>query len=173
MNWREQFTIPIGGLKYGVHGFDLITGNTFFEHFEYSEIKSGSINIHLELDKSERMLVFSFAINGTVILPCDRCGDPVDIDIKGKEMLVVKFGNEYLEESEDVLIIPETDTTFDTSSYLYEIIHLLLPAKRVHPDNKNGESRCNPEVVKKLKELSEHQIPDPRWDVLNKLKDKS
>jgi len=173
VDWREQFIIPFSGLKLGIHQFDLKIDNTFFDHYEYAEIKSGSVKIHLDLEKKERMLIFDFTINGTVSLPCDRCGEPIDIVIRGKEGLIVKLGIKYIEESEDVLIIPETDKMFDVSSFLYEIMHLILPAKRVHPDNIDGESQCNPEVLKKLNELSGHHSPDPRWEVLNKLKNKS
>lgn len=173
MDWREQFRIPFSGLKFGVHHFDLKIDNTFFDHFEHTEIKSGSVEIHLELEKRERMLLFDFTVNGTVSLLCDRCGEPLDLVITGNERLIVKLGNEYLEESEEVLIIPETDKSFDISSFLYEIMHLMLPAKRVHSDKINGESQCNPEVLKKLKELSEHHSPDPRWEILNKLRNNS
>lgn len=173
MDWREPFKIPFGGLKVGFHRFDLKVDNTFFDHFEYAEIKSGSVEIQLDLEKEERMLILDFTVNGTVSLPCDRCGKPVDIGITGKERLIVKPGNGYLEESEDVLIIPETDKIFDVSSFLYEIVHLLLPAKRVHPDSDKGESQCDPDVLKKLKALSENHSPDPRWEALNKLINKS
>jgi len=173
VDWREQFIIPFGGLKLGKHQFDLKVEDSFFDHFEYGEIKSGSVNIHLDLEKQERMLVLDFTINGTVFFPCDRCGDPLGIDITGKERLIVKLGNEYLEESEEVQIIPETDKSFDVSTFLYEVMHLLLPAKRVHTDNLKGESQCNPEVLKKLKELSEQHSPDPRWEILGKLKNDS
>ncbi len=171
MDWREQFIIPFGGLKLGAHRFDLKVEDSFFDNFEYTEIKSGAVDIHLEMEKQERMLVLDFTLRGAVVLPCDRCGDPLNVDISGKERLIVKLGNEYLEESEEVQIIPETDKTFDISSFLYEVMHLLLPAKRVHPDKLN--TQCNPEVLKKLEQLNGQHSPDPRWEVLGKLKNNS
>ena len=48
---------------------------------------------------------------------------------------------------------------------------LALPIKRVHPDDKNGKSTCDPVMLKKLEELiiDEETDTDPRWDELKKL----
>jgi uncharacterized metal-binding protein YceD (DUF177 family) len=59
------------------------------------------------------------------------------------------------------------------SPFLYEYIHLLLPIRRVHPEDDQGNSRCDPEIIRKLKELSESHMPDPRWEALNQLKKKN
>ncbi|GAG53875.1 unnamed protein product, partial [marine sediment metagenome] len=53
-------------------------------------------------------------------------------------------------------------------------IHLALPPKRAHPDDENGKSMCDAEILKKLKELKgkeiEKQDNDPRWEALKKIK---
>jgi uncharacterized protein len=173
LNHLEQYIIPFGGLKPGHHAFDFVVDNVFFDQFEHTEIKSGTVAVHVDMEREERMMVLDFTIFGKVTLPCDRCLEPLKIAIEGKEKLVVKLGDHYEEESELVEIIPETDKLFDISSYLYEYLHLLLPAKRVHPDDENGQSTCDPAVMNKLKELDEQHVPDPRWEALNKLKNKS
>jgi len=173
VNYLEQYTIPFGGLKPGVHSFDFTIDDRFFEQFEYSEIKSGTLAVHVDMDREERLLILDFFIKGKVSLPCDRCLEPVSREIEGREKLLVKLGDHYEEESELVEIIPETDKILNISSYIYEYLHLLIPAKRIHPDDENGISQCNPEVLKKLKELDEQHVPDPRWEALNKLKNNS
>ena len=169
MKSLEQFIIPFSGLKVGFHRFDFKVDRAFFEAFEFGEIRSGSVGIVLALEKKERMLVFDFSLSGTVDLPCDRCGEMMDIPVKGEERLIVKLGEAYRDEGEEVIIIPETDKQFDVSRFLYEVLHLMIPAKRVHPES-GGRSTCNPEILKKLEELSGHHEPDPRWEALKKLK---
>ncbi len=173
LNHLEQYIIPFGGLKPGHHAFDFVVDNVFFDQFEHTEIKSGNVAVHLDMAREERMMVLDFSILGKVTLACDRCLEPVNITVEGKEKLVVKLGDHYEEESELVVIIPEDDKLLDISSYLYEYLHLLLPLKRVHPEDENGKSLCNPEVMEKLKALAEQHIPDPRWEALKQLKHNS
>jgi len=116
------------------------------------------------------MLVFHFSIEGEVILPCDRCNEPVHLKVNGKERLVVKFGDTFEEQSDELQIIPESETHFDTAPFLYECIHLLLPMRRIHPEEGLGRNSCNPEILQKLDELTAHHNPDPRWDALKQLK---
>lgn len=170
MDYFKQFVIQLGGLKANQHHFDFEIDDKFFEHFEYSEIKNGTIAVHLELVKEEKVLAFHFSFDGKVILPCDRCFKPVNLKINGTEHLIVKFGDGYYEENEELQIIPEGVNQFDISPFLYEYINLLLPVRRVHPEDENGNSLCDPEIIKMLEQTSSAGEPDPRWEVLNKLK---
>ena len=170
MDYFKQFVIQFGGLKADQHHFDFEIDDKFFENFEYSEIKNGTISVHLELVKEEKVLAFHFSFNGKVILPCDRCFEPVDLKISGTEHLIVKFGAGYYEENEELQIIPEGVNQFDISPFLYEYIHLLLPVRRVHSEDENGNSLCDPEIIKMLEQTTLAGEPDPRWEVLNKLK---
>jgi uncharacterized protein len=169
VDYFRQFVIPFGGLKPGNHHFVFGIDDTFFKHFEYSEIKEGKITVDIDLEKEEKVLVFSFSFNGKVILPCDRCFEPMELAISGSDRLVVKFGTAYYEENEDLQIIPEGESNFDVSPFIYEYVNLLVPFRRVHPDDENGNSTCDPEILKKLDYLSEKHEPDHRWDALNDL----
>lgn len=48
--------------------------------------------------------------------------------------LVVKLGESYEEESEEILVLPMADAVLDMSWLLYEYIELSLPFQRVHAD---------------------------------------
>ncbi len=170
MDYFKQFIIPFSGLKLGTHDFDFEIDNTFFEHFEYSEIKKGAVTVHLTLVREETMLVMHFTLRGKIIVPCDRCNEPIDIDINGEEDLIIKFGPGFIEESETIQVIPEGETHIDLSPFLYEYIHLALPVRRVHPEDEAGNSLCDPEIIKRLEENPVPSGPDPRWEALNKLK---
>ncbi|MDP2423928.1 MAG: DUF177 domain-containing protein [Bacteroidales bacterium] len=169
MDYKRQFVIPFGGLKLGHHQFDFEIGDKFFAALDYSEIRNGSLKVELKLEKQPRMLQLVFDISGSVEVICDRCLDPVDCPVNGTNVLFVKFGKEYEEESEDVIVIPETQTQLDVMHYIYEFISLLMPYRHVHPEDKNGKSSCDPHVIKKLEELTPSQSIDSRWDALKNI----
>jgi uncharacterized metal-binding protein YceD (DUF177 family) len=57
------------------------------------------------------------------------------------------------------------------AQYLFELMVLSLPAKRIHPDVQAG--KAGTEVLQKLEDLSPKQETptgtDPRWDKLSDL----
>ncbi|HRY32544.1 MAG TPA: DUF177 domain-containing protein [Bacteroidales bacterium] len=165
MGLPEQFVIPFSGLALGNHSFDFQIGKSFFEAFEDSGIRDGNISVLVEMEKQERMLVFSVEVKGTVNVPCDRCLDYFDLAFEGREVLYVKFGDAYREESADVIIIPRTEHRYDLKQILYEVIQLSLPYQRIHPGGDSGES-CNPDILAKLESLRPRPAADPRWDAL-------
>jgi uncharacterized metal-binding protein YceD (DUF177 family) len=169
----KEYVVRFSGLKDGSHNFSFDIGKPFFEHFDYGEISKGVLKVDCLMEKQERMLIFDFKIKGKIEVNCDRCYELFDLPIEGSEQLIVKFGSEDLEEDETLIIIPDTSYEIDLSHYLYEIIHLLVPAKRVHGENEEGKSRCNPETLKKLDTYAEEEGTDPRWDALKKIKGKN
>ena len=173
MESLHKYRIVYQGLKEGLHEFDFDVDNLFFEKLEYSEIKKGSLNAHVVLIKKSTFLELDFQINGNVELVCDRCLDEYlqEIDYNGK--LFVKFSETEGDLAEDVICWSQSDYELDISHYIYESINLSIPLKRVHPDDKNGKSTCNPEMIKKLKNFKIDEPTDdtidPRWDDLRKL----
>ena len=173
MDYLKQYVIQFGGLKPGVHQFSYFINELFFEHFEYSEVKKGEVNVLIDLEREEKMLVLHFSITGHVEVPCDRCYIPFSLPLNGRETLIVKFGKDYHEENEEIQIIPEGETHLDISPFIYEYVHLLMPFRKVHPEDENGDSLCDPEVIKRIEERGSISEPDPRWEVLKKLKSKN
>jgi uncharacterized metal-binding protein YceD (DUF177 family) len=170
MNYMRNFVIPFSGLKVGNHPYTFEIEDKFFEHFEYSEIKQGQVHVNCMLEKQVRMMVFHFEIKGEVLVTCDRCSGEFFLPVEGNQQLVVKYGADHVEESEDILVITEKEHELDISQFLYEYVHLLLPFKKVHGTDENGNSLCDPEVIRFIKDSGEHP-DDPRWEVLRKLKD--
>lgn len=170
MPYLDQFVIPLSGLKPGMHDYKFIVDDEFFRQFAYSQIKSGKLEVDLELEKEETVLTLRFTINGTVHVMCDRCLDYYDQPVNGLERLIVRFGETSFEETDEIVVIPSTEHQINVSHYIYEYIHLLLPYKCVHPNDEGGISQCNREVTDRLQSHSgEEQTADPRWDTLKKL----
>lgn len=171
MDYLKEFVIPFRGLKNEIHHFDFVIDSKFFDAIEYAELEQGKIDISLELIKEERMMIFEFGITGEVEVECDRCLEPFNQAIDGTERLIVKFGETFEEQSDDVIIIPEGEYEFDLSTYIYEYIRLLLPMQCIHPDDEDGNSTCNQEMLDRLLQENKEPTIDPRWDALKKLKE--
>jgi uncharacterized protein len=170
VNYLDRFVIPFKGLGTGSHLFEYEIDNRFFECFEYSEIKEGSVNLVLNLEKDDRMMTLTLTFKGFLRSMCDRCLEPVDFTVDAVENLYVKFGDEEKEEDDNVLVIPETEYKLELGHQIYEILSLLLPYKKVHPDDENGNSTCNPEMLGIISKHEAHQVDDSAWVALKKLK---
>ena len=166
MKVLKDFTIPFVGLKEGNHDFTFDIDEKFFDSFEYSEINNGKVRVLVSMEKQSRMMIFNFTIKGVVVVACDRCLSDMEYPVNGSERLIVKFGQEWKEETDEILIIPQTDSHIDLSQFIYEYIMLMLPYKRVHTE---GEGICDAEMIGKLEQHTEPE-PDPRWDALKELK---
>lgn len=172
----KEFIIPFIGLKLGKHHFDYQIDKSFFEHFEYDDFNDVKVKTDLVFEKKTTLLELHFKILGTVNVNCDISNEPYNQKIKGAFDLVVKFGDEYNDEHEDILIIPHAEYELNIAQYIYELIILSVPAKRIHPGIKDGTLQTD--ILKKLEELSPKDIDnkekkieeiDPRWNTLKKL----
>jgi uncharacterized metal-binding protein YceD (DUF177 family) len=178
MKELKEFTIPFVGLKLGEHQFDFKIGKSFFEHFEYDEFNDVTIELGVLLNKKTTLLEITLSFEGFVNVQCDMTNEPYDQEISGDYHFVVKFGNEFNDENEDLLILPHGSYEVNIQQYVYESIVLAMPSRRIHPGVKDGTLQSD--ILTKLEELSpkaneientpdEGDEIDPRWDSLKKL----
>ena len=175
MKQLNEFLIPFIGLKAGKHQFDYQIDNTFFKNFDYDEYNAVSVKVDIVLEKKSTMLELDFKHKGTVNVPCDVSGEEFDLPIKGKLKLLVKFGDAFNDENEELLILPHGEFQVNVAQYIYESIILSVPLRRVHPGVKDGSLT---DVIEKLESLSpkenkkeeqQNNDIDPRWENLKKL----
>jgi uncharacterized metal-binding protein YceD (DUF177 family) len=162
---ETAYEIPFKGLGVGKHQFNFEIDAAFFEKFDFQIIKSGSATVLLELTKESTLLDLYFTIDGSFEVTCDRCLGTYMQNIKGEFRLIVKFGEAFEEESDEVIVIPKTDSRLDVSQFIYEYIHLLLPIQRTHENIED----CDPEMIKKIDTHSKPEV-DPRWEALKNIK---
>ncbi|TNJ47132.1 DUF177 domain-containing protein [Tamlana fucoidanivorans] len=175
MKVLKEFTIPFVGLKIGKHLFEYKVERAFFEYFEYEDFNDVSLDVSVVLEKKTTLLELHFKISGWVNVYCDLTNEPYNQTIENEFDLVVKFGEEYNDEYDDILIVPHGTYEINIQQYIYELSILAVPAKRVHPGVEDGT--LDSEILKKLEELSpkveenknKEEDTDPRWDTLKKL----
>ncbi len=168
----KQFNIPFVGLKEKSHLFEYQIDKTFFDAFNFDEYFDTDINVQLAFDKKSTMLQLTFTAKGTVNVTCDVSGEPFDQEINATLSLIVKFGDEYNDDNEEILILPHSEFQLNVAQYIYEMIVLNVPLKRVHPKVLDGTMES--EAVKKLDTLRVDEDKatddvDPRWDKLKSL----
>ena len=149
----RTYTIPLSGLKEGQHTIDFEIDKEFFEQFEESEVKEGSLVANIVMDKRSSHLDLLIRISGNVRICCDRCLEMFFQPVVCENRLLVKFGKTIEDIDPDILSLPVGEHELDLQQHFYEFILLALPIKRVHPKDSKGNSTCDPEMLKKLEEL--------------------
>ena len=172
MKKREDYTIQYLGLAKGEHNFSYSVDDQFFSQFMNADVKQGKIAVEVELTKQERILLLNFGFEGWIRTTCHRCLEEFDFPVVGENRLIVKLGDHAEEESDEVIVIPAESNELDLAPYIFEFIELHIPLRVVHPDDANGDSTCNPEVLKIMSNHidNEKKQENHTWDQLKKLK---
>lgn len=168
MDNLKQYSLSFSGLSLGFHQYHFDIDLKFFDNFIQDLVQFSDIKIDLTLEKQERMLIYNFTISGFINVACDRCLEQMELPIEGYERLIVKFGESNIEESDDVLILNENEHNLDISGYIYDYIMIRIPIKKVHKEDQNGISECNPKMIEILEKLSERKVEN-RFDKLKDL----
>jgi uncharacterized protein len=129
--------------------------------------------VHAEvmMEKKAGVMSLHFSLDGEVEVVCDRCLEKYITGISTTQSLFVKIGDTPGELEDDVLMIGRDDHEIDVGPYLFEFIVLALPYQKIHPDDTQGNSTCDPDMLKHLdahshKEIEQDTNGDPRWDAL-------
>ena len=173
MKQSKEYVVPFRGLKLGKHQFKYVVEKAFFETYQYDDFIDSNVEVLLDFNKQGTIFELLFTIKGTVLLNCDVSGEEYNQPVKGTLNLLVKFGDEYNYDNEDILIIPQNEDELDVSQFIYELIILSVPVKRIHPGVLDGTLKSK--ALDKLREMKEKvKTIDPRWDKLKELiKDKN
>lgn len=186
----DLYRIDLKGMQTDVLENEYLLDNQFFTNIGSEDVQKGKVKVHLKVTKVRDMFNFDFSLAGTVVVTCDRCLDDMDFPFETTSRLIVKLGKDYSEESDEIVIIPESEGVINFAWFLYEFVVLAIPIKHVH-----AVGKCNKQMTAKLKKHSvksgdseddfdledtpdifisgddyEEETPDPRWNVLKKLK---
>ena len=169
----KGFDIPFSGLKQGRHHFEYQIDNSFFDAFEFFEFNDSEIAVNVVLDKMSTMMELEMHADGWVNVACDLTNEPFNQAIESDLKLVIKFGEAFNDEDDEILVLPFGEHQFNIAQYIYEMLVLAVPSKRIHPGVSDGT--LDSEALRKLEELHPKEVrdqqkdTDPRWDALKNL----
>ena len=171
-----HYSIPLTGIREGSHEYEFEIDNDFFNHFEGSEITRGELVAVATLVKRSAHMELILSLRGEVEVTCDRCLEPYMQRVETEGKLLIKFGDHLEEIDDEVLVIPFNESHLDLAQLIYEFAHLALPVQRVHPDDEDGYSGCDPDMLDRIDGIAGEDEEkdddiDPRWKELGKLKE--
>ena len=173
METLNQFTIPLEGLKDGMHQFDFQIDGEFFKHFEQSPLREGNFNMMLYFDKRPDLLVLTFDFRGSFNTNCDRCLEAINLPIQGNEQLIVKYAEEPGEDAE-VIYITRGTQQLNVAKFIYEFICLAIPIVKTYDCEADLTPPCNQDVLdllyKNEAEDEKEETQNPVWEALKNFK---
>ena len=150
MSEKNHYIIDLKRLPVGTHTFDITLDDAFFKSLEKSEILSGTVDCQATLNLREEDYRLNIAVRGTVFVVCDRCLDPMPLEINAND--------EMIDSLNDAAELPNDE--LDLSWLAYEIVSINIPIVHSH---QAGECNKQMELL-----LHEHlcESSDPEIDNL-------
>lgn len=191
----SAFKLPLKSLPEGTHDFDYKLEKKFFEDMENADVRDADLDVHVTVVRKGDLYELTFDIKGEITLICDRCLDDLPWPVETSYHIFVKYGEDYNDDSDELLIIPEGDLSLNVAYMIHDTVALTIPIKHVHPLGKcnramsallkkhraqgGGMSADSDEelVDEMLDEVdddvrdSDEEPTDPRWNELKKLND--
>ena len=153
MSEKDHYMIDLSRLPIGTHQFDIQLDNEFFQSMEKSEILSGEVAAKVVLNLREEDYQLNIAVHGTVFVVCDRCLDPMPLEINDEQEI-------WSEEEEDENVNrPSSNRQLDLSWLAYEIVSINIPIVHSHQP---GECNQQMELL-----LHDHLCDEPEPDEID------
>jgi uncharacterized metal-binding protein YceD (DUF177 family) len=188
MSRRREFEIAFVGLKPGVHEYNYVIDDRFFETFQQQDFRHCKANVKLLLDRKSSFMLLKFEIGGSIEVTCDRCNSNLPLDLWDEFNITVKMVENpeemnNQEEDPDMYYIAQGESHIDVANWIFEFINLSLPMQKACDADDMSGPHCNKaamDVLKKLEPRPDEQtgpvekketIENPIWKGLEKFKD--
>src|SRR5262249_35622765 len=129
MNSRREYDLAFVGLKPGIHVYEYRITDRFFEAYAQQDFSGCDAEVKVSLEKNQGFMLLRFDVTGKVQVSCDRCGNPLPLDLWDEFQVIVKLvddpetmNNE--EEDPDVYYISRTESHLHLADWIYEFINL-------------------------------------------------
>ena len=144
MSEKDHYIIDLKRLPIGRHSFDITLDDAFFKSLEKTEVLGGEVVGKATLNLREEDYQLNIAVHGTVFVVCDRCLDPMPLEIED-EQVIESLGEV---ESGDCKV-----ESLDLSWLAYEIVSINIPIVHSH---QAGECNKQMELL-----LHDHLCDEP------------
>ncbi|MCF0245050.1 MAG: DUF177 domain-containing protein [Bacteroidaceae bacterium] len=170
----SKFILDFQELRESEETFSFKLDDEYFAAIGATEVRGGEVETTVKVSRAAGCFEVVFSSEGEVTVDCSRCLDPMSLPVNTCDKLYVKYGEKYLDEGDELIIVPEDAPKLDLSWHIYEFIALSIPAQHSHP-----EGECNPQMMELLSgnlepeqsdDTNSGEAIDPRWAKLMQLK---
>lgn len=162
----NEMAISLRLLEEDLTVFSYQLDDAFYKSIDQQEIKGGLVHATVTIKKVVDAYDITLQQQGEVQIECQRCLENMIHLVDSVDHLVVKYGTDQTEETDELVVLRDNDT-FQVGWYLFEFAALTIPICPVHP-----EGECDPEMEAKLQEYAPTEDSDridPRWEQLKSL----
>ena len=150
MSENDHYMIDLKRVPLGSHSFDFQLDDDFFASLEKSEILSGNVVCKATLNLREEDYQLNIAVHGTVFVVCDRCLDPMPLEIDDEQEIF------SADEENDQMV---NGQTVNLQWLAYEIVSINIPIVHSHQP---GECNQQMELL-----LHDHLCDESEPDEIN------
>ena len=176
MKTLRSFDIHIYNLSLGEYLYEIDIDRKLFEAFENEIVSDGNLIAKITLKRSETMIEMDFHVEGSVTLECDRSLDLFDYTLQFEKKMIFKLGEVEEELSDEAMVISRDTQTINVGALIFEFIGIEIPMKKLHPRFEEEDEETEEVFLvyssQDDDEIEENTKPDPRWEALQKLKNK-
>ena len=148
MGKTNNILLNLNTTPLGQHVQEYELDDAFFFFFLQDEILGGQCKASVEMNVREASTTLRLHITGTVKVTCDRCLDPMEVQLNPiEDQVVLKLAPEAGED-DNAIYVAEAQPVFDLGWLMYELIAVSLPVVHSH-----AEGECNPQMEAILNEL--------------------
>ena len=178
----RKYDVQFSGLSEGEHHFSFEITQSFFDLFTFEqEFEKPDLKVDLKMIKKSTFIELFFEVNGSVELICDITNEPYSQAIEGDMEIVVKFGEEFDDSDDEVLVLPHGEYKVNVAQLIFELVLLSIPLKHIRPDLDSEEALEALDLLEEYAPAEEdfyeddeevnEDDNDPRWDKLKDLLD--
>lgn len=139
---KRDFRLPIATMSEGEHEYTYHLDGQFFKDLERDEIIDSDVDATVTIVRRGDRYEATFDVVGAVTVACHRCLEPLQLQIDDEYRLQIRFGVDYDDSTDGLLILGDRDLTLDIAPILADTVQLNIPLRAVHPD---GE--CDPDMT--------------------------
>ena len=125
MSEKDHYIIDLKRLPVGRHEFDITLDDAFFRSLEKTEVLGGNVVGKATLNLREEDYQLNIAVQGTVFVVCDRCLDPMPLEISDEQEI-------WSDDEADNDQSPMTNHQLDLTWLAYEIVCINIPIVHCH-----------------------------------------
>lgn len=131
-----EFKLMLKSLPLGKRSFEYHLDKAFFQNMDNADVRNADATVVLDVNHRAECYELHFHLSGVLTLLCDRCLDELPIEVDTTYDLTVKYGPDYNDDSDTLLVIPESENYLNVAYMIYDTAVLAIPARHVHPSGK-------------------------------------